>query len=372
MADRAILVIDSDMETAQRIESALESEDYLVFIASTEEFGITMARKVNPVLIFVNPAMSGGTGLDVCRALHELETRRDVPIIVLSPFEGEMDPRYRSEYGIVDALGKSFAPEELIAKTAQALSFKPSETALPEAWEPAFDEGTREIEEDEGEKTPETGQETPWEEPPVPEEPLKTGEATEKEDDEPLTSKKAMRRRRSPGSRITVPVIAAALLAILAAAGFIIYKTDLIGGKEAKKPVAARPVPSLPQKPGQESPLPEQKESTTREKPAAPSVVSPPQAATPSAPAAKEPAKKPAGKAVYSVQVGAFKDEKNAEAVVRQFKEKGYEAFVQSIPRDKEMLHRVLIGKFENRKEAWKLAGEIGEKENLKAVVTGD
>jgi len=364
MAGKAILVIDSDTEAAQRIESALEAEDYLVFIASTEEFGITMARKVHPALIFVNPAMTGGSGLDVCRTFHEIETLGNVPVIVLSPFEGEMDPRYHSEYGIVDVLGKSFTTEELVAKTERAILLKAPDATPPAAEEPGSEEGAGGREE---EKTLETAQEAPWEEPAVPEEPLKTGEVTEKEDDTPLTPKKAVRRRRAAGSKPSVPVIAAAILVILAAAGFIVYSMGLIGGKQVKKAVVSKTPPPAQQKPAEAVPAQKPGQGATQEKPAAPAaqpVPAPVQAAKPEA--------KPAGKAVYSVQIGAFKNEKNAEAVVKQFKEKGYEAFVQTVPKDKEMLHRVLIGKFENRKEAWKLAGEIGDKENVKAVVIGD
>ena len=162
MADRAILVIDSDMETQLRIESTLEAEDYLVFIASTEELGMTMARKVSPALIFVNPAIAGGTGLDICRTLHEMEGLGDVPIIILSSFDGEISSRYRAEYGIVDALAKSSGAGELIAKTSRALSLGPLGPELREAGEHEFYDEAGEPEKEEEVKAPETVQEEPW------------------------------------------------------------------------------------------------------------------------------------------------------------------------------------------------------------------
>jgi len=358
MADKAILVIDSDTETAQRIESALESQDYLVFIASTEEFGITMARKVNPALIFVSPTMPGGSGLEICSKIHGTEALEKVPIIVLSSFEGELDPRYRSEYGIVDALGKLFTEEELLSKTASAISLNAPETAPSPSESPA----------EQAEEEPlETGATTSLEKEEGPKELLKAEDVTFREDDATFTSRKALRRRRRQGSRYTILPIAAAIFVVLAAAGFVLFKIGLISKEEVKKPAMVKALPPAPQKPSEVAPQqkPEQTGSqATAVPPAAPPSPSPVRAAKPE----PGPSKRP----VYSVQVGAFRDEKNAEAVLKQFRDKGYDVFVQSIPKDKEMLHRILIGKFENRKEAWKMAAEISSKEKVKAVVTGD
>lgn len=393
MAGKAILVIDSDAETAEKIEATLESGDYLVFIASTEEFGITMARKVRPALIFVNPALSGASGLEICKTIHGMEALGNVPIIALSPYEGELDPRYYSEYGIVGTLGKPFTPEDLISKTADAFSLKPHDAAIPVTEEIGADEGVEESEkvgmpenvfEKKGEKgdrivvrlrekkeSEEKEKETfraPSEEPEITEEPAMAGESVEREDDRGFPAQKPMRRRRRQGSSLTVPVIAAAIIIILGAAGAVVYKMGLIGSKEAKKAIA----PAQEQA-DREAPAPgrEPQQGIGQDSPQLPAAApTPAPSPAPALTAKTEP--KPAGRVIYSVQIGAFKDERNAEVLAKQYKEKGYEAFVHSIPRDREMLHRVLIGKFEDRKEAWKLAGEIGDKENVKAIVTGD
>jgi DNA-binding response OmpR family regulator len=56
MAGKTILAIDNDTETTQQMVSILEAEDYLVFTAPNRDIGIAMAKKVNPSLIFINPA----------------------------------------------------------------------------------------------------------------------------------------------------------------------------------------------------------------------------------------------------------------------------------------------------------------------------
>jgi ActR/RegA family two-component response regulator len=57
MAGETILLIDKDAEITQSIESTLESNDYLVFTAPSGDVGITMANKISPALIFVNPTV---------------------------------------------------------------------------------------------------------------------------------------------------------------------------------------------------------------------------------------------------------------------------------------------------------------------------
>ena len=390
MANKAILVIDSDTETAQDIVAALESEDYLVFMSPAAEFAVDMARKVKPALILVNTTMAGASGLDICTKIHETDELSSVPIIAIAAFQGEIDPRYRSEYGIVDLIGKPFTREELVAKIAGALSMQPLDSGRREELvtsEPLEEAASREkvpvektgksdrivvrLKEKEEEKT-ESAQ-TRGEEPGTSDQPRETEELTQEEEDRVFVNKRPLRRQGRPETKLTVPVIAAALIILLGAIGAVVYKMGLIPGAEVKKAGVIKPPQPAQKEPVQEAPAQAQKpqQEVLRDKSQPPAPVSPP-AAVSSPPPARAPEKKPSGKGKHSVQIGAFKNEKNAEALAKQYTDKGYDAFVQTVPKDKEMLHKVLIGKFENRKEAWKLAGEIAKKENVKAVVTGD
>ena len=124
MAGKTILIIDTDTETIQKIMSTLESEGYLVFSASSKEVSITMANKVKPSLIFINVGLSGASGLEICKTIHDAEALGSVPIVMITPHGGAIDPRYTSLYGIVDFLKKPFTPEELISKAENVLSIE--------------------------------------------------------------------------------------------------------------------------------------------------------------------------------------------------------------------------------------------------------
>lgn len=121
MEEKTVLVIDTDIEIIQMVETTLESEGYNVFIASSKEASIATAKKVSPSLIYVNIAIGGLSGLEVSKAIHEIESLKDIPIIVITPHGATIEPRYTLLYGIVDFLKKPFSPEELISKTIDVL-----------------------------------------------------------------------------------------------------------------------------------------------------------------------------------------------------------------------------------------------------------
>lgn len=71
----------------------------------------------------------------------------------------------------------------------------------------------------------------------------------------------------------------------------------------------------------------------------------------------------------YSAQAGAFKTVGNAEALVEGLKSKGYDAFVHSITIDNQKLHKVLVGKFEDKKKAKEIVSTLKDKEDIKAML---
>ncbi len=76
-----------------------------------------------------------------------------------------------------------------------------------------------------------------------------------------------------------------------------------------------------------------------------------------------------ARKAIYYVQLGMFKSKKNATALAKRFRKKGYDAFVMKRQKGKGILYRVLVGKSEDRHGSEKLAAKIKKKEKITPVI---
>ncbi|MBE0425557.1 MAG: SPOR domain-containing protein [Nitrospirae bacterium] len=73
----------------------------------------------------------------------------------------------------------------------------------------------------------------------------------------------------------------------------------------------------------------------------------------------------------YTVQVGAFKNISDADALKESLNEKGYKAFVtQAETKKQETIYKVKVGEFNTRKEADLLSVKIRKSEGLKPFVT--
>jgi cell division septation protein DedD len=73
----------------------------------------------------------------------------------------------------------------------------------------------------------------------------------------------------------------------------------------------------------------------------------------------------------YTVQIGAFKNDTDADTMKVKYSKKGYKPFiVVSTTKKHEKLYKVMIGEFQNRKEAELLSVKIKKAEGLQTFVT--
>lgn len=433
MPAETILVIDTDAETTQSIVSILESHEYLVFTAPNKDVGITMAKKVTPSLIFLNPSVEG-TGLELCKTIHHTEELKNIPIVVFSAFEGASDPKYISLYGIVGSLKKPFTQDELLKKTKSSILFRFSDLSVAAEESESHDDYMEPTQHADADKTVvksikdfdlsdktivKSAQKLDISDQTVvmQTKKLDISENTEikKLNSFPEKSKTDYRkilsespdevtgnyertyvlksniRRRNMGSRLTLPLIIL-LIVVLGGGGFFLYKNDMLPiskiqefigsktGKPVKQPAVQAQKPVQPQLPAQDKPGAVQTQPpitpATPAAPAVPSVTAPGTSASQTVPATPvtvkpEPAK-PTAKAAYHVQVGAFKNMDNAKSMTKKYKEKGYDAFTQKTTSKGSTLYRVLIGSYEDKKEALKTAKNISAKEKTSAIVYHD
>lgn len=376
MAEETILLIDADEATEQDLVSTLEAEGYLVFTAAGIEMAVRMAQKVQPALICLNPAPTGG--LEICRELRDKTLMKSVPIIVTTSYAGSMDPRYTAQYGIVDFLKIPVSRAELLEKIERYIIEGIPDHPVPvnehagaegDAWEVSQEPAG---EPDEGSAAEDAGREE-----------LRAAASIEEEERVPDTfalperktekfmSRKPLPPRRSgrkAGSRSKWPLLVLILVLVTAAGvgigmyGFQYFRQDSPG----ITPPAGIPVSSG--KPERDGAVPLQEDPGTV----------PAQAQQPEQPVAVEETGKPAGvrppvKAVYSVQAGAFKSEPNAESLAAQFRGKGHEAVVRKgLSKDNETVYRVLLGQYGERKDAAAAASALERSANMKVTVYGE
>ncbi|HDS0949686.1 TPA: SPOR domain-containing protein [Stenotrophomonas maltophilia] len=120
----------------------------------------------------------------------------------------------------------------------------------------------------------------------------------------------------------------------------------------AAAPPAAKPEPPKPQ-PKPEPAKPQPKPEATASKPEAP--------ATPAAPAASG--------VGFAVQLGAFGQANDANALRDKVRAAGFSAFVEQVRTDKGTLHRVRVGPVANRADAEQLKAQVAAKVGVAGMV---
>jgi CheY-like chemotaxis protein/cell division septation protein DedD len=116
MKEKTFLVIENDTATADVITETLESRGHSVFKAADGSVGISMAEKVTPSLIFLNLSTPGTNGLGICKAFKEIESLKNVPIVLLTLREGKFDAMYKTLFGIAGFMKKPITPEAIISR----------------------------------------------------------------------------------------------------------------------------------------------------------------------------------------------------------------------------------------------------------------
>ncbi len=114
-----IVVVEDDPHIADLVELYLRQEGFRVVQAGDGERALAAVREQVPRLVILDVALPGALdGLEVCRRLR---ATTDVPIVMLTARDDEIDRVLGLEMGADDYVGKPFAPRELVARVKAIL-----------------------------------------------------------------------------------------------------------------------------------------------------------------------------------------------------------------------------------------------------------
>jgi DNA-binding response OmpR family regulator len=114
-----IVVIEDDPNIADLVDLYLRREGFRVVQASAGATGIDAVSRERPRLVVLDVGLPGDMdGLAVCRALR---ADSDVPVVMLTARDGEIDRVLGLELGADDYITKPFSPRELVARVRAIL-----------------------------------------------------------------------------------------------------------------------------------------------------------------------------------------------------------------------------------------------------------
>jgi two-component system, OmpR family, response regulator VicR len=124
--NKKILVVDDEKPIADILKFNLEKEGYDITCAYDGQEAIDKVKEIQPDLILLDIMLPQKDGLEVCR---EVRKSFEIPIIMLTAKDSELDKVLGLEMGADDYVTKPFSTRELLARVkANLRRHQPVET----------------------------------------------------------------------------------------------------------------------------------------------------------------------------------------------------------------------------------------------------
>src|SRR5512132_3050366 len=143
----SILIVEDEASIASFVGMYLKRAGFVVRTAGTGEEAIEQAEEHAPSLIVLDLMLPDVDGIEVCRRVRQ---RSDVPILMLTARDDDVDKIIGLEVGADDYLTKPFNPRELVARVKSVLrrsapERRELESAFLEQGDLSIDAGRREV-----------------------------------------------------------------------------------------------------------------------------------------------------------------------------------------------------------------------------------
>jgi two-component system, OmpR family, alkaline phosphatase synthesis response regulator PhoP len=110
---KTVLVVDDETRIVELARDYLEHAGFAVLTAGDGPSALMAARTRKPDVLVLDLGLPGMDGLDVARALRR---ESDIPIVMLTARDDELDRVLGLEIGADDYVTKPFSPRELVAR----------------------------------------------------------------------------------------------------------------------------------------------------------------------------------------------------------------------------------------------------------------
>ncbi|MHB1444825.1 MAG: response regulator transcription factor [Acidimicrobiales bacterium] len=114
-----IVVVEDDHNISDLVDLYLRRDGFRVIRAADGEAGLAAVARERPRLVILDVGLPGGMdGIEVCRRLRQAG---DVPVLMLTARDSEVDRVLGLEMGADDYVTKPFSPRELVARVKAIL-----------------------------------------------------------------------------------------------------------------------------------------------------------------------------------------------------------------------------------------------------------
>jgi DNA-binding response OmpR family regulator len=129
-AQQTVLVVEDESSIASFVSLYLKNAGYGVKTAANGTDALAEVAAATPDLIVLDLMLPDIDGIEVCKRVRQ---RSDVPILMLTARDEDVDKIIGLEVGADDYLTKPFNPRELVARVKSVLRRATPDRRLPEA-----------------------------------------------------------------------------------------------------------------------------------------------------------------------------------------------------------------------------------------------
>ena len=115
---QTVLVVEDEASIASFVSLYLKNAGYGVRAVATGAEALASVEREQPALIVLDLMLPDVDGIEVCRRIRQ---RRDVPILMLTARDEDIDKIIGLEVGADDYMTKPFNPRELVARVKSIL-----------------------------------------------------------------------------------------------------------------------------------------------------------------------------------------------------------------------------------------------------------
>ena len=130
MAAETILLVDDERNIVDLARMYLEKDGFRVQSAADGAAALDMIGRAPPSLVVLDLMLPQVDGWEVCRRVRASQTHGDLPIIMLTARDDDVDKIVGLELGADDYLTKPFNPRELVARVKAILRRAGPKTAV--------------------------------------------------------------------------------------------------------------------------------------------------------------------------------------------------------------------------------------------------
>jgi two-component system, OmpR family, alkaline phosphatase synthesis response regulator PhoP len=113
---KTILLIEDEEDIAALIKLQADISGYKLFVETDGINGFRAVERDRPDLVILDIMLPGQNGLDICRKMKQHPELKNIPVIIISAKNEELDVVLGLELGADDYVAKPFSPKILFSR----------------------------------------------------------------------------------------------------------------------------------------------------------------------------------------------------------------------------------------------------------------